>query len=164
MRKLRAAGALTGLCVMTACSSPPAATPAAGQVGGGHAASTPAASAARSGSVTQAARTVPATATASAVAVPVPAPQVIITRVRTTDGSVVTVATFRGPVQYVLHNGSQDPGPPPPGWCARAGHDRRRAQRLLAAFNGGFKLSAGRRRLRAGGPRDQPAARAWPAW
>jgi hypothetical protein len=144
MRKLRAAGALTGLCVMTACSSPPAAAPAAGQVGGGHAASTPAASAARSGSVTPAARTVPATATASAVAVPVPAPQVIITRVRTADGSVVTVATFRGPVQYVLHNGSQDPGPAAAG-LVRAGPAVTGAERkrLLAAFNGGFKLAAG---------------------
>ena len=144
MRWLRIVGALTGLCVMTACSSPPAATHAAGQVGGGHAASTPAASAARSGSVTPAARTVPATATASAVAVPVPAPRVTITRVRTADGSIVTVATFRGPVQYVLHNGSADPGPAAAG-LVRAGPAVTGAERgrLLAAFNGGFKLSAG---------------------
>jgi len=38
----------------------------------------------------------------------VPAARVTISRVRTADGSV---ATFRGPVHYVLHNGSQDPGP-----------------------------------------------------
>ena len=65
-------------------------------------------------------------------------------RVRTADGSVVTVATFRGPVQYVLHNGSQDPGPAAAGRVragpAVTGAERRR---LLAAFNGGFKLSAG---------------------
>ena len=144
MRWLRGVGALTGLCVMTACSSPSAATPAVGQVGGGHAASTPAASAAWSGSVTPAARTVRATAAASAVAVSVPAPRVIVTRVRTVDGSVVTVATFRGPVQYVLHNGSQDPGPAAAG-LVRAGPVVTGAERkrLLAAFNGGFKLAAG---------------------
>ena len=144
MRRLRVVGALTGLCAMTACSSPPAATPAVGQAGGGHAASTPAASAAQAGSVTPAARTGPAaTATASPVAVAAPAPRVTIIRVRTADGSVVTVATFRGPVQYVLHNGSQDPGPA--AGLVRAGPavsgDERK--RLLAAFNGGFKLAAG---------------------
>jgi hypothetical protein len=56
---------------------------------------------------------------------------------------VVTIATFRGPVQFVLHNGSGDPG-------AAAGRVRAgpavsgaERKRLLAAFNGGFKLSAG---------------------
>src|SRR5450759_4536590 len=68
---------------------------------GGNAASTPATSPARVGS---AARTSPgASPTASAVTAPVPMPQVIISQVRTLDGSVVTVATFGGPVQYVLH-------------------------------------------------------------
>ena len=145
MRRLRAAGALAGLCVMTACSSPSAATPAAGQVGGGHAAGTPATSAARAGSATPAARTGPAaTATASPAAAAVPAARVTISRVRTADGSVVTVATFRGPVQYVLHNGSQDPGPAAAG-LVRAGPAVTGAERkrLLAAFNGGFKLAAG---------------------
>ena len=59
----------------------------------------------------------------------------------------MTVAVFRGPVQYVLHNGSQDPGP---GYAAlvRAGPAVSGAERrhLLAAFNGGFLL-----RSRAGG-------------
>ncbi len=141
MRRLRMVGALTGLCAMTACSSP-----AVGEAGGGHGASTPAAaSATRAGSVTPAARTGPAaTATPSPVAAAAPAPRVTITRVRTADGSVVTVATFRGPVQYVLHNGSQDPGPAVAG-LVRAGPavtgDERK--RLLAVFNGGFKLTAG---------------------
>jgi hypothetical protein len=57
---------------------------------------------------------------------------------------VVTVATFGGPVAYVLHNGSGDPGPAAAGLVragpAVGGAERRR---LLAAFNGGFKLSAG---------------------
>ena len=30
---------------------------------------------------------------------------------RTADGALVTVATFLGPVRYVLHDGSADPGP-----------------------------------------------------
>ena len=71
-------------------------------------------------------------------------PQVVISRVRAADGSVVTVAAFRGPVQYVLHNGSGDPGPAAAGLVragpAVTGAERRR---LLAAFNGGFELSAG---------------------
>ena len=57
---------------------------------------------------------------------------------------MVTVATFGGPVAYVLHNGSGDPGPAAAGLVragpAVGGAERRR---LLAAFNGGFKLSAG---------------------
>ena len=140
MRRLRIVGALTGLCAMTACSSP-----AVGEVGGGHAGSTPAASAAGASLVTPVARTGPAaTVTASPVAAAAPAPRVTITRVRTADGSVVTVATFRGPVQYVLHNGSQDPGSAAAGLVragpAVSGYERKR---LLAAFNGGFKLTAG---------------------
>src|SRR5450755_2321193 len=75
---------------------------------------------------------------------PTPVPQVVISRVRAADGSVVTVAAFRGPVQYVLHNGSEDPGPAAAGLVragpAVTGAERRR---LLAAFNGGFELSAG---------------------
>ncbi len=118
---------------------------AVGQVGGSHAASTPVASAAGAGSVTPAARIGPAaTATAIPVAAAAPAPRVTITRVRTADGSVVTVATFHGPVQYALHNGSQDPGPAAAG-LVRAGPAVTGAERkrLLAAFNGGFKLAAG---------------------
>jgi len=72
-------------------------------------------------------------------------PHVAISRVHTADGAVVTVAAFRGPVRYVLHNGSSDPG-----WAAAeagvtAGPAIGAAERkqLLAAFNGGFKLSAG---------------------
>ncbi|HYB15945.1 MAG TPA: phosphodiester glycosidase family protein [Streptosporangiaceae bacterium] len=56
----------------------------------------------------------------------------------------MTVAVFRGPVHYVLHNGSADPGPAAAG-LVRAGPAVTGAERgrLLAAFNGGFKLSAG---------------------
>jgi hypothetical protein len=63
-----------------------------------------------------------------------------ISRVRTADGAVVTVAAFLGPVRYVLHDGSSDPGPAPGlrAGPAVVGAERRR---LLAAFNGGFKLA-----------------------
>ena len=69
--------------------------------------------------------------------------RVTVTRMRTADGSVVTVATFAGPVTYVLHDGSEDPGAAAgrvKAGPAVAGAERKR---LLAAFNGGFKLSAG---------------------
>jgi hypothetical protein len=56
----------------------------------------------------------------------------------------VTVAVFHGPAQFVLHNGSRDPGPRYSGLLHAGpvitGAERRR---LLAAFNGGFLLSAG---------------------
>ena len=73
---------------------------------------------------------------------PAPQPRVSITRVRARDGALVTVATFLGPVRYVLHDGSADPGPVA---GLRAGPAVTGAERtgLLAAFNGGFKLSAG---------------------
>jgi hypothetical protein len=134
MRRLRMAVGLAGLGALTACSSPVVTTHPVGQV------STPAAT-----------RTLArASAAASAVPSPAPvpssapvAPQVTVIRTKTSDGSVVTVATFQGPVTYVLHNGSEDPG-------AAAGRVRAgpvvagaERKRLLAAFNGGFKLSAG---------------------
>ncbi len=66
---------------------------------------------------------------------------------RTADGSVITVAVFHGRLRYVLHNGSQDPGPAAAA-LVQAGSVVTGAERqqLLAAFNGGFKL-----RSRAGG-------------
>jgi hypothetical protein len=123
-RRLWMADALAGICVIAACSSAPPAAQAAAK------ASSPA--------VTR------VTVTRSAVAAPPqPAPRVVVTRVRTADGSLVTVAVFRGPVRYVLHNGSQDPGPAAAG-LVRAGPTVTGAERrqLLAAFNGGFKLAA----------------------
>ncbi len=132
MRKLRAAGAVAGLCVTAACSSPSAAAPAAVPGSGGHSAA-----ATRSAPV--------ATTEASGAAVMhAPVPKVTFSRVRTPDGSVLTIATLRGPVQYVLHNGSQDPGTAAAG-LVRAGPTVGGAERkrLLAAFNGGFKLAAG---------------------
>ena len=132
MRRLSLAVGLAGLGALTACSSPVVTTHPVGQV------STPAA--------IRASASRPASAARSPAAVPSPppvAPGVTVIRTKTSDGSVVTVATFRGPVTYVLHNGSEDPG-------AAAGRVRAgpvvagaERKRLLAAFNGGFKLSAG---------------------
>jgi hypothetical protein len=129
--RLAAALAVTGVAV-AACSPAPAAAPPAN---GSHAAGTPSASRSPARS--------PSPAAPSTTAAP-PAPHVIVSRVRGADGSVVTVAAFRGPVQYVLHNGSQDPGSAAAG-LVKAGPAITGAERqhLLAAFNGAFKLSAG---------------------
>jgi hypothetical protein len=69
---------------------------------------------------------------------------VVVTRLRAADGSGITIAIFRGPVRYVLHNGAVDPGPLAAG-VVRAGPSVTGAERrmLLAGFNGGFKLNAG---------------------
>jgi len=70
-------------------------------------------------------------------------PRVSIARMRTSDGSLVTVAIFRGAVRYGLHAGSEDPHARP-GLLkdgSVVGHAER--ARLLAAFNGGFKMAAG---------------------
>jgi hypothetical protein len=125
---------LAGLAVLAACSSSPSVAPASFPATPAASPATPAASPVR---------TAPPTAS---VAARVP-PHVTVSRIRTADGSVVTVAVFRGSVQYVLHNGSRDPGP---GYAAlvRAGPAVSGAERrrLLAAFNGGFLL-----RSRVGG-------------
>ena len=126
MRRLCTAAAVAGLCAVAACTSPAAAPHPPGH------ASTPAtARAAATASVRPRASQAP------------PAARVTTTRMRTPDGSVITVATFGGPVTYVLHSGSEDPGAA--AGRVRAGPAVRGAERkrLLAAFNGGFKLSAG---------------------
>jgi hypothetical protein len=76
---------------------------------------------------------------------PPPPARVTVSRVRATDGSLITVAVFSGSVRYVLHNGSQDPGAAAAGLGVSAGPvvAGTERSRLLAAFNGGFKLSAG---------------------
>jgi Phosphodiester glycosidase len=145
MRGARTAGALAAVCVATACNSTSAATLPAAHVSSGIAASGRVTSSPRGGSAAGGTPTRTATApVAGAVAASEPAPRVSLARVRTADGSIVTVATFRGPVRYVLHNGSADPGPAAAG-LVRAGPAVTGSERarLLAAFNGGFKLSAG---------------------
>lgn len=71
-------------------------------------------------------------------------PRAVLRHIRMPDGNRVTLAVFRGPVRYVLHSGSQDPGTAALA-VVHAGPSVARRQRrlLLAAFNGGFKLSAG---------------------
>jgi hypothetical protein len=127
--RLAMAGALAGIITLAACSSAPTRA----------AAHAPTARATGRDSVPAVTRvTVPRRPA------PPPVPRVTLTRMRTADGSLVTVAVFSGPVRYVLHNGSEDPG----ALVARVvragpavgGTERKR---LLAAFNGGFKLAAG---------------------
>jgi hypothetical protein len=71
------------------------------------------------------------------------APRVTLSRVRSADGTAVTVAIFGGKVKYVLHDGSQDPYIPAGEVRARAAVSISERHRLLAAFNGGFKMGAG---------------------
>jgi hypothetical protein len=139
MRGIWTVGLLAGLCVLAACSTPSAPGP-------GSASPSPrgAAAGVRTGPAGPVTPVPPRTAPAVAAVPPPPAPRVTVTRTRTADGSLVTLATFSGPVRYVLHNGSGDPGPAAAG-LVRAGPAITGAERsrLLAAFNGGFKLSAG---------------------
>jgi hypothetical protein len=68
--------------------------------------------------------------------------RVTFSRVRAADGSVITVATFTGPARYVLHDGSEDPGTlvgPVKAGPKVTGSAR---GRLVAAFNGGFKMAS----------------------
>jgi hypothetical protein len=125
-RHTLAASALAGCCALAGCTAAAAPRP-----------SPPPSSAKASPSAV-----LPTTMTRNTPPPPPPQPRVRITRVRTADGALVTVATFLGPVRYVLHDGSGDPGPVAGlrAGPAVAGAER---SRLLAAFNGGFKLAAG---------------------
>lgn len=85
-----------------------------------------------------------ARAAASTAARPASRPvasHITLTRVRTADGSVITVAVFRGAVRYVLHDGSLDPASAY-SRLVQAGPVVGAAERrqLVAAFNGGFLM------------------------
>ncbi len=74
---------------------------------------------------------------------PRPKPRVVISRFRAADGTIVTLAVFRGPVIFRLHGGSADPGSAAlSGVRAGPSVGARERHRLLAAFNSGFLLSA----------------------
>ena len=129
----RTAVALAALCAVAACSSQAGTTSA-----GTTSAASPSVRASAAARPTAAPRI-----QVSQETVPQAPPRVTVTRMRMADGAVVTVAIFHGPVTYALHDGSVDPG-------AAAGRVRAgpvvggaERRRLLAAFNGGFKLSAG---------------------
>jgi hypothetical protein len=133
MRRLWIAFAAAGM--VTACSASAATTPATTPDATGPARFSAPATA-------RAAVTTPPSPTPTPTPTPAPA-AVTVATVRMKDGSKVTVATFSGPVTYVLHDGSEDPGLA--AGRVKAGPAVRGAERrrLLAAFNGGFKLSAG---------------------
>ena len=120
-------------CLATACTATPAAAPAANT---------------KPGTAGVATTALPHGATPSPTPKPKPrppAPHVGVYRVRTSDGAVVTVAVFRGPVRYLLHNGSLDPGYAAAVAGVKAGSAIGGTERkhLLAVFNGGFKLGVG---------------------
>jgi hypothetical protein len=73
-----------------------------------------------------------------------PAPRVIIRHFALRDGAEMTSALLAGGVRLVLHCGTADPGPLCRGRVS-AGPKVGTGERglLIAAFNGGFKLSAG---------------------
>jgi hypothetical protein len=76
-------------------------------------------------------------------AVPEASPaRVTYSQVKMADGSVITIATFHGDMQFVLHNGSEDPGKLLAGVKAGPRIGKAERTRLLAAFNGGFKMAA----------------------
>jgi len=132
MRRLWMTAVLAGVCATAACgtSAPTAPTAPSGTRTGSPATS--------GGAATPGGQAGPAGTTP---------PGVSLSKVQTADGSIVTVAAFHGPVQYALHNGSQDPGAAYAKFV-HAGPAISPAERprLLAAFNGGFLL-----RSRAGG-------------
>ena len=102
----------------------------------------PAAAPARSRAAAASSR--PATQASARPHAAAPKPKVLVSHYRAADGSVVTLARFRGPVSYRLHSGSVDPGRLALGAVQAGPRVRTRERhRLLAAFNGGFLLSAG---------------------
>jgi hypothetical protein len=126
-RQMLAASVLAGCCALAGCSAAAAQRPAS----------------AHSAAPARPSAVIPAAVTRSSPSPqPPPQPRVSLTRVRTADGALVTVAAFLGPVRYVLHDGSGDPGPVA---GVRSGPAVTGAERsrLLAAFNGGFRLAAG---------------------
>ena len=135
---LAAASALAGCCALAGCGGAPAALSAAPASAHSMAPASAHSMAPARPSAVPAAVTHPPAQTPP----PPTPPRVRIVRVRTTDGALVILATFLGPVRYVLHDGSGDPGPVA---GLRAGSAVTGAERtqLLAAFNGGFKLAAG---------------------
>lgn len=90
------------------------------------------------GKARQAVSRTTAPAAPSAPAAPV---RVAFSQVRAADGSVITIATFTGPAVFVLHDGSQDPALAGP---VKAGPKITGAARgrLVAAFNGGFRMAS----------------------
>lgn len=144
---LRVSTAVVTVCLAAACSggSPATLTRTARTSGAGTAGGTDATGTGRPGPAAPAVTPPSPSAPPPAAPKPRPRPAVSLTSVRTADGSVITVAVFRGPVTYVLHNGSSDPG-----WLAaskgvKAGSviGRGERRRVLAAFNGGFKTDVG---------------------
>jgi hypothetical protein len=115
---------------VSACSATPAPGPAA----------SPVAAASRTSS-SPAPRAAGSAASRTARAAPPIDAHISVTRVKTADGAVITVAVFHGPVRYVLHDGSWDPYSRY-SKVVKAGPKVTAAERprLEAVFNGGFLM------------------------
>jgi hypothetical protein len=134
VRWMFAVGAVA--CLATACTATTAAVPVAN--------SKPGTARAASATPTRHANATPTPKpTPKPKPKPKPVPHVTMYRVRTADGVEVTVAVFHGPVRYVLHTGSADPGVSSSLVAAGPAVGGTERQHLLAAFNGGFKLAVG---------------------
>jgi hypothetical protein len=81
---------------------------------------------------------------------------VTVSSLRASDGSLITMATFHGLVQFALHDGSKSPGPLPRHVREGPSVAFPERGRLLAAFNGGFEAKS-----HAGGY-EQEGIVAWP--
>jgi len=141
MRYARWAAGLAAVLIMAGCgSAAPASHPAAAPAG----TTAPAGTAAHRASTPESGASPGVHGPGVHAARRPPKPAVITSRFRAGDGSVVTLARFDGPVRFRLHCGSRDPGAAALSVVRagpRVGHRER--HRLLAAFNGGFLLSAG---------------------
>ncbi len=141
MRQARAAGLVFPLAVAVAMTIASCAVAAAGP--GGRSAAGGAGGMA-SGQVAQrAAAAAHARDPAAAHGAAAPA-QVIVRHFVLSDGAVMTAARFTGGIRFALHCGTLDPGP----LCRGKVSDGQKVNpfergQLIAAFNGGFKLSAG---------------------
>ena len=145
--RARRAAALLPLTVAVACAASGCAAPAGAGVGPGPRSGSPAAVASPAPGDPPAVRASPAAADQApgqAGDRAITPGGVVIRHLTLADGTAVTTARFTGAIRFVLHCGTQDPGP----LCAGKVTDGQRVTpserpMLLAAFNGGFKLSAG---------------------
>ncbi|HVB46175.1 MAG TPA: phosphodiester glycosidase family protein [Streptosporangiaceae bacterium] len=133
--------AVAVLCGLVGCAAATAGPAGAGHAGAG---GQTGAGAARSGAAGPGAETAGPSEPGSSAVTTTPGPaKVIVTQVVLADGHLMTVARFTGSVRLVLHCGSTDPGRRCPNSLSAGPAVARSDRRLLvAAFNGGFKLSA----------------------
>lgn len=134
---------LAGLVACSGSAQPPRSAPAAPATGRAPGAEDTPAGAASSSAGRHPASPRPTSPLTSAPAMPAPAPKPSVTvwNVANPDGTQVTIARFPRGFRFALHAGYEDPGPL--GFAAGPGVTAAERPKLVAAFNGGFKLSTG---------------------